>query len=231
MISVAVVDDEKNIRSLINRALSRENYSVEEYSEGETAWLEFKKNRPDIIILDIMMPRLNGIELCRRIREIDAAVPIIFLSSRDDEFDRVLGLDAGADDYVCKPFSMMELTARINAAARRLTRDSACAAADFDIEYGPLQLSSGELAVSWKGMPLKLSVTEFRILSALAKSPGTVKTREQLMSAAFPEDSYMNERAADSHIKRIRKKIKDADSDAEVFEAVYGLGYRLGINI
>ncbi len=226
---VAVVDDEKGIRNLITLALREEGFEVSEYSNGETAWADFKEQRPDVIILDIMMPRINGLELCRRIRSIDSAVPVIFLSSRDDEYDRVLGLETGADDYVCKPFSMMELTARIRAAVRRIGA-AVPACSTWNIETGPLQMCSSELICRWKAQQVKLSVTEFRILESLAAAPGTVKTREQLMSAAFPEDLYVNDRAADSHIKRIRKKIKDYDSDAEVFEAVYGFGYRLRID-
>lgn len=227
MLSVAVVDDEKNIRNLISQALAMEDFSVKEFSDGEAAWLDFMQSKPDILILDVMMPRLNGLELCRKIREIDQAVPVIFLSSRDEEFDRVLGLDAGADDYVCKPFSLMELTARIKAAARRLNTSAEPVDSCYDIKCGKLNLSTEDLSVEWDGAEIRLSVTEFRILSRLAESPGTVKTREQLMAAAFPDDSFINERAADSHIKRIRRKIREEDPGAVVFEAVYGLGYRL----
>jgi len=229
MYKVAVVDDEKNIRNIIGMALQEEGFSVEEYPNGEAAWFAFQSDLPDVIVLDIMMPRMNGLELCRKIRGMDPSVPIIFLSSRDDEYDKVLGLESGADDYVCKPFGMMELMARIRAAVRRSSGYSAAPGGDYDIDAGPLKMCTAELITLWKEAPVRLSVTEFRILSSLSAAPGTVKTREQLMAAAFPEDSYVNDRAADSHIKRIRKKIKDVDSDAEVFEAVYGLGYRLRI--
>ncbi len=230
MYEVAVVDDEKNIRNIIGLALCEEGFSVSEYPNGEAAWMVFQAALPDVIILDIMMPRMNGLELCRKIRSIDKAVPIIFLSSRDDEFDKVLGLESGADDYVCKPFSMMELTARIRAAVRRSAGSPSVCKSSYDIEAGPLKMCSAELITLWKENQVRLSVTEYRILGSLAEVPGTVKTREQLMAAAFPEDCYINDRAADSHIKRIRKKIKDVDPDAEIFEAVYGLGYRLGFD-
>jgi DNA-binding response OmpR family regulator len=230
MFTVAVVDDEKNIRNIIGMALREDGFVIKEFSNGEAAWTDFQVDPPDVIVLDIMMPRMNGLELCKRIRVIDQSVPIIFLSSRDDEFDKVLGLESGADDYVCKPFSIMELTARIRAAARRCSGSSSVYRSDYDIETGSLQMCSAELITMWKQQPVKLSVTEYRILGSLAGVPGTVKTREQLMSAAFPEDSYINDRAADSHIKRIRKKIKEVDPDAEVFDAVYGLGYRLRID-
>ena len=229
MFSVAIVDDEKSIRNLIGLALGKEGFSVTEYPDGVAAWDGFRLKMPDVIVLDIIMPRMNGIDLCRKVREIDRSVPVIFLSSRDEEFDRILGLDAGADDYVCKPFSMMELLARIRAAVRRLNPGAEADCSSYDIQQGPLSLCSSELTVLWNGNPVKLSVTEFRILSSLAESPGTVKTREQLMAAAFPRDAYVNERAADSHIKRIRKKIKELEPEADIFEAVYGLGYKLGI--
>lgn len=230
MYEVAVVDDEKNIRNIIGLALGDEGFSVSDYSNGEAAWTAFQISLPDVIILDIIMPRMNGLELCRKIRDIDSVVPIIFLSSRDDEFDKVLGLESGGDDYVCKPFSMIELTARIRAAVRRSTGHPHVSRTDYDIEAGPLKMCSAELITLWNDRPVRLSVTEYRILCSLAAAPGTVKTREQLMAAAFPEDCFINDRAADSHIKRIRKKIKDVDSSAEIFEAVYGLGYRLGFD-
>ena len=227
MHKIAVVDDEKNIRSLICRALTGEGFEVREFSNGEAAWQSFKDELPDAVILDIMMPRMSGLELCRRIRAGGGSVPIIFLSSRDDEYDKVLGLETGGDDYVCKPFSMVELTARIKAAVRRSSNAAEESRTVYDITAERLSLSSAEMTACYDRIPLKLSVTEFRILCSLARNPGSVRTREQLMLAAFPEDAFVNERAADSHIKRIRKKIKEIDRDAEVFEAVYGLGYRL----
>ena len=228
---VAVVDDEKNIRNLIRLALEDDGFAAVEYPNGEEAWKGLSEKMTDIIILDIMMPRMNGLELCRKIRKLSPAVPIIFLSSRDEEYDRVIGLESGADDYVCKPFSMMELTARVRAAARRLDLTADLCGDDCGLEYGPLRICSADLTCEWNGMPVRLSVTEHRILASLAASPGIVKTRGQLMSAAFPDDAYVNEKAADSHIKRIRKKIKEADPSAEVFEAVYGLGYRLRVEL
>ena len=224
---IAVVDDEKNIREIIRLALERENYLVAEYANGEDAWAAFGGGFPDCLILDIMMPRMDGMELCRRIRGVSSEPPIIFLSSRDEEIDRVLGLEAGGDDYVCKPFGMRELLARVRAALRRKTsrpddgRDRA-----FPFERGPLLMDEDRDLVHWRGVPVPLTVTEFRILRALAERPGTVKTREQLMRTAFPEDAYPNERAADSHIKRIRKKFLPADPDFAGLESIYALGYR-----
>ena len=229
MHTIAVVDDEKNIRNLISLALKEEGFNVSEYPHGVAAWEFFQAEMPDVIVLDIMMPKMNGLELCRRVKAVNPGVPVIFLSSRDDEWDRVLGLETGGDDYVCKPFSMMELTARIKAAVRRLGASQPGCGSSYDVEFGPLKMCAAELLCSWKGIDVRLSVTEHRILNLLAGSPSVVFSREQMMSAAFPGDVYVNERAADSHIKRIRIKIREADSDADIFEAVYGLGYRLGI--
>jgi DNA-binding response OmpR family regulator len=224
---IAVVDDEKNIRAMVRVALEREGYAVDEYANGADAWLAFQSALPSLAILDVMMPRMDGLELCKRLRGLSRELPLIFLSSRDEEIDRVLGLESGGDDYVCKPFGMRELIARIHAALRR-------AAAREDPSIGPFSMSSGSLELDDErymarvdGRHAPLTVTEFRILRSLAAAPGAVKTREQLMRAAFPEDAYPNDRAADSHIKRIRAKLSAAGLPFERIEAVYGLGYRL----
>jgi len=231
MAEIAVVDDEAGIRSLIRVALEREGYAVRDYANGADAWREFERAAPDLAILDIMMPRMDGLELCRRMRERGASPPVIFLSSRDEEIDRVLGLDAGADDYVCKPFGMMELLARVRAALRRAP---GLAAAGRPAEAGQfpgdgvLALDEEAWAASYGGAELGLTVTEFRMLHAMAARPGAVKTRSQLMKAAFPEDSFPSERAADSHIKRLRAKLSAAGAPPELIESIYGLGYRYG---
>jgi len=227
-----VVDDEKNIRELIRMALERENYAVDEYANGELAWTAFEHGYPDCIVLDIMMPRMDGLELCRRIRGRGVTTPIIFLSSRDDEIDRVLGLESGADDYVCKPFGMRELLARIRAALRHgVPRGGPAGAvpdsgASFSLVRGPLRMDEAREMLEWREREISLTVTEFRILFCLAAHPGVVKTREQLMRQAFPEDGYPNDRAADSHLKRIRRKFSAADPGFNALETVYGLGYR-----
>jgi DNA-binding response OmpR family regulator len=177
---------------------------------------------------------MDGIELCRRIRALPGggALPVIFLSSRDEEIDRVLGLESGGDDYVCKPFSVRELVARIRAGLRRKGGLEAWppalgeGAEGASLAAGDLGLDENRGDARWKNRPLELTVTEFRILKALVSPPGYVKTREQIMAAAFPEDRFPNDRAADSHIKRIRKKLLDADRDFAALESVYGLGYR-----
>jgi len=234
---IAIVDDEKNIREMISFVLEKENYPWVEYGNGEEAWTSFKQEMPELIILDIMMPRMDGMELCRRIRTINSVVPIIFLSSRDDEIDKVLGLESGGDDYVCKPFGMRELISRIRAALRRLNPpESPLKAAstnktdenmsDPGLICGALAIDQNRYNVTWKNTSIPLTVTEFRILENLVLQPGYVKSREQLMQAAFPDDSYVNDRAADSHIKRIRRKICDTDPYFNSLESIYGIGYR-----
>lgn len=243
MAEIAVVDDEAGIRSLIRVALEREGYAVRDYANGAEAWREFERAAPDLAILDIMMPRMDGLELCRRMRERGASPPVIFLSSRDEEIDRVLGLDAGADDYVCKPFGMAELLARVRAALRRapglaaagrpaeagqLSAERISGEGPGDPGNGILALDEEAWAASYGGAELGLTVTEFRMLHAMAARPGAVKTRSQLMKAAFPEDSFPSERAADSHIKRLRAKLSAAGAPPELIESIYGLGYRYG---
>jgi DNA-binding response OmpR family regulator len=225
---VAVVDDEANIRETVTYALRREGYRVEAYADGQEAWEAFQHAMPDVVVLDIIMPRMDGLELCRRVRGGSDAVPIIFLTSRDEEFDRVLGLELGADDYLCKPFSMRELVARVKVLFRRLALSRA-AASDADeelLEVGELELDLRRYTARWRGAPVALTVTEFMILHALARHPGHVKTRQQLMDEGYPHDTFVSDRTIDSHIKRLRKKICAVDPDFDGIETVYGLGYR-----
>ncbi len=237
---IAIVDDEKNIRDMIGFALKRENYLYTEFGNGEEAWRIFQTEMPELIILDIMMPRMDGMELCRRIRKINTDVPIIFLSSRDEEIDKVLGLESGGDDYVCKPFGMRELLARIRAALRRASADKETekdetdqpnpgSSRSGDVHRGELFLNRDKFSVLWNRLPILLTVTEFRILESLVKQPGFVKSRQQLMEAAFPNDNYISDRAADSHIKRIRAKFAVIDPEFCRLETIYGLGYRYNL--
>jgi two-component system response regulator ChvI len=224
---IALVDDEESIRTLVGRALKQEGYSVECYADGEQAWAVFSRRLPDLAILDILLPRVDGLELCRRIRALSAEIPLIFLSSRDEEFDRVLGLELGADDYLCKPFSTRELIARIKVLFRRLALEPRTAAeAEELICCGSLTLDSLRHRASYKGAPLPLTVTEFRLLAALARNPEHVKTREQLLREGYPHDQYMSDRTVDSHIKRIRRKLAGLDPGFDGIETIYGLGYR-----
>ncbi|TFG61920.1 MAG: response regulator transcription factor [Spirochaetales bacterium] len=224
---IACVDDEDNIRSTITYALEKEGFRTCSFADGLSAWEKFQQGLPDLAVIDIIMPRMDGMELCRNIRRISETLPVIFLSSKDEEIDRVVGLEIGADDYLCKPFSMRELLARIRAILRRV-QSSARIPEDGGelLTAGPLVLDTARHKAEWNKTALNLTVTEFRILASLAKSPGTVKNRDQLIGAAYPEDLYVTDRSVDSHIKRIRKKIQAADPGFSGIETIYGLGYK-----
>ncbi len=226
---VAIVDDEEHLRTTLSHALRAEGYRTSLHTDGVEAWEAFSTALPDLVILDIIMPRMDGLELCRRIRSVSDTIPVMFLTSRDEEFDRVLGLELGADDYLCKPFSLRELAARVKVLFRRAGNrraDGEPGHGDI-VQTGPLVMDTKKFNSSWKGEPLRLTVTEFRILLALARQPGYARTREQLLAEAFPQDSYMSDRTVDCHIRRIRAKIEAMDSSFEGIETIYGLGYRL----
>ncbi|MEM6456247.1 MAG: response regulator transcription factor [Acidobacteriota bacterium] len=226
--TIALVDDEEHIRETVSFALRREGYAVDVYGDGESAWQAFEQRLPDLAVLDIMMPKMDGRELCRRLRARSEPMPIIFLTSRDDEFDRVLGLELGADDYLCKPFSMRELTARVKVLFRRLAllRRHDDGSAESLLDVGPLRLDLQRYTAHWQQRAVHLTVTEFLILRALVRHPGHVKSREQLVQEGYPHDTYVSDRTIDSHIKRLRKKFGRLDADFDHIETVYGLGYR-----
>jgi two-component system response regulator ChvI len=225
---VAVVDDEDNIRETVAFALRREGYPVEQYGTGLEAWKVFQHKLPGLVILDITMPEMDGLELCRKVRGMSETIPIIFLTSRDEELDRVLGLEIGADDYLCKPFSMRELLARVKVLFRRAAIDHGATrpAADAPLQHGELELDLQRYTVRWKGLPINLTVTEFMMLHALVRHPGHVKTRKQLHQDGYPHDAYVSDRTIDSHIKRVRRKFEEVDPAFEKVDTVYGLGYR-----
>ena len=225
---VAIVDDEDNIRETVAYALRREGYPVELYATGLEAWKAFQKDLPGLAILDITMPEMDGLELCRRLRGRSETLPIIFLTSRDEELDRVLGLEIGADDYLCKPFSMRELLARIKVLFRRAAIDGGerPTAGDTPLRHGDLELDLQRYTVRWKGQPVTLTVTEFMMLHALVRHPGHVKTRQQLQQDGYPHDTFVSDRTIDSHVKRVRRKFEEADASFDRVETVYGLGYR-----
>jgi len=227
---VAIVDDEEHLRATVSHALRKEGFRTALYSDGAEAWESFEGSLPDLVILDIIMPRMDGLELCRRIRAVSRRIPVMFLTSRDEEFDRVLGLELGADDYLCKPFSLRELATRVKVLFRRsgITRDEREPGQESGetVTVGPLTLDTRKFVAEWKGSSVRLTVTEFRILHALARQPGYVRTREQLLSEAFPQDSYMSDRTIDCHIRRIRGKLEDLDDGFDGIETLYGLGYR-----
>jgi len=227
---VAIVDDEATIRDTVEYALAREGYRTSVHANGADAWDAFQEALPDLVILDILMPRMDGLELCRRLRGISDSLPIIFLTSRDEEFDRVLGLELGADDYLCKPFSMRELIVRVKVLFRRLAlrHDSGPTEEEALLRVGDLCLDLNRYAVHWGEAEVALTVTEFRILAALVRNPGHVKSRAQLLEEGYPDDTYVSERTVDSHIKRLRRKFDELAPGTELIETVYGLGYRYG---
>ena len=227
-LSIALVDDEQNIREVVGFALRQEGYRVTVFADGQEAWEELCRALPDLVILDILMPRMDGLELCRRIRAVSAEVPIIFLSSRDEEFDRVLGLELGADDYLCKPFSSRELVARVRVLFRRaaLNRRPEPPGEGEVLRRGSLYLDLARHEARWKERLLPLTVTEFRLLHALARHPGYARTREQLLQEGYPHDQYVSDRTIDSHVKRLRRKLEGVEPGFGAIETVYGLGYR-----
>ncbi len=225
--TVAIVEDEQNIRDNISFALKREGYHVETFADGVLAWASFQSSLPDLVVLDIILPRMDGLELCRKLRTLSESLPIIFLTSRDEEFDRVLGLELGADDYLCKPFSMRELIARIKVLFRRASLNRRPPEGEEQLhEAGHLRLDLQRYTAHWRGRPVSLTVTEFMMLRALARRPGYVKSRQQLMEEGYPHDTFVSDRTIDSHIKRIRKKFVAIDPGFDRIETVYGIGYR-----
>lgn len=230
--SIALVDDDRNILTSVSIALQSEGFSVRIYSDGEAALKALVENPPDLAVLDIKMPRMDGMELLRRLRE-KSAVPAIFLTSKDDELDEALGLAMGADDYITKPFSQRLLIARIRAILRRTearARPDAEEASDAPpperIVRGRLEMDPARHKVTWTGHEVTLTVTEFLILDALAQRPGFVKSRDQLMDAAYQDDVYVDDRTIDSHIKRLRRKFRQVDREFKAIETLYGVGYR-----
>ncbi len=228
--TIALVDDDRNILTSVAMALEAEGFAVRSYADGVEALKGILSQPPDLAILDIKMPRMDGMELLRRLRQHDQ-LPIIFLTSKDDEVDEVLGLRMGADDYITKPFSQRLLIERIRALLRRRElahepRGPGSEGGEPPIVRGELVLDPARHACAWKGEPLDLTVTEFLLLKALAGRPGVVKSRDQLIDAAYGESIYVDDRTIDSHIKRLRKKFKAIDGDFAQIETLYGLGYR-----
>ena len=229
---IALVDDDRNILTSVSMALQAEGYEVNTYNDGEEGYNGITDNPPDLAVLDIKMPRMDGMEVLQKIRE-TSALPVIFLTSKDDEIDEVLGLRMGADDYITKPFSQRLLIERIRALLRRraLLENKPTEAAEQDsdknkIIRGSLVLDDDRHICTWKGTALTLTVTEYLLLKSLAQRPGIVKNRDQLIDMAYGENIYVDDRTIDSHIKRIRKKFRDIDSDFAQIETLYGVGYK-----
>ena len=227
---IALVDDDRNILTSVSIALQQEGFVTRVYSDGATALKALNDNPPDLGVFDIKMPGMDGMELLRRVREF-SSMPVIFLTSKDDELDEALGLAMGADDYISKPFSQRLLIARVRAILRRqdLARGEAVTSNEDEqalIERGRLVMDPARHKVLWGGKDVTLTVTEFLILEALAQRPGVVKSRNQLLDVAYQEDVYVDDRTIDSHIKRIRRKFRAIDPDFDAIETLYGVGYR-----
>jgi two-component system, OmpR family, response regulator ChvI len=228
MPTIALVDDDRNILTSLRMVLEAEGYKIQAYNDGASAYDGLSADPPDLAILDIKMPRMDGMELLRRLRQ-KSEIPVIFLTSKDDEIDELFGLKMGADDFIRKPFSQRLLVERVRAILRRSSpRDPAAPQEDSAkvIERGQLKLDPERHTCSWDNRPVTLTVTEFLILQALAQRPGVVKSRDALMDAAYDDQVYVDDRTIDSHIKRLRKKFKAVDTEFDVIETLYGVGYR-----
>jgi two-component system, OmpR family, response regulator ChvI len=228
MPTVALVDDDRNILTSVGITLEAEGYTVQKYGDGAAALTGLEATPPDVAIFDIKMPRMDGMELLRRIRQ-KSDMPVIFLTSKDDEIDELFGLKMGADDFIKKPFSQRLLVERVKAVLRRTVvkegQPTPQEAAKI-IERGKLSMDPERHACMWDGKPVTLTVTEFLILQALAHRPGIVKSRDTLMDAAYDDQVYVDDRTIDSHIKRLRKKFNQVDPSFDGIETLYGVGYR-----
>jgi two-component system, OmpR family, response regulator ChvI len=229
MPTIALVDDDRNILTSVSIALEAEGYRIMTYTDGASALEGFKSSPPDLAILDIKMPRMDGMETLRRLRS-KSDMPVIFLTSRDEEIDELFGLKMGADDFIRKPFSQRLLVERIKVVLRRhACKDSAEtkeANAAKVLERGELRMDSERHTCTWKNKPVTLTVTEFLILQALATRPGIVKSRNALMDAAYEDQVYVDDRTIDSHIKRLRRKFTHAADSFDMIQTLYGVGYR-----
>ena len=229
--SIALVDDDRNIVTSVQMALEAEGFEVRTYPDGDEALRGLTQTPPDLAVLDIKMPRLNGMELLQRLRQqggATQAMPVIFLTSKDEEIDEIMGLRMGADDYIKKPFSQRLLLERIRSLLRREQARQQPVNTDPNslLVRGDLTLDSARHVCTWKGLSVDLTVTEFLLVKALAQRPGHVKSRDQLMDAAYGESVYVDDRTIDSHVKRLRKKFKETDAEFQQIETLYGVGYR-----
>jgi two-component system response regulator ChvI len=224
--TIALVDDDRNILASVSMTLEAEGFNVRTYTDGAEALRALTAQPVDLAVLDIKMPRMDGMELLEKLRR-SSDLPVIFLTSKDDEVDELMGLRMGADDYIKKPFSQRLLIERIRTLLRReLSRGAAAGTGEAPVTRGELMLDSTRHLCTWTEKPVELTVTEFLLLKALAQRPGHVKSRDQLMDAAYGENIYVDDRTIDSHIKRLRKKFKVVDTDFNQIETLYGVGYR-----
>ena len=235
MAKITLVDDDENIVTSVSLALESHGHTVKAYYDGASGLAALENDPPDMAILDVKMPRMDGMEVLRRLRR-TSDIPVIILTSKDEEIDEILGFNLGADDYMHKPFSQRLLIERVRAVLRRAGRgdgDEAAgpgsAAADANaraIKRGKLTLDPARHESLWDGKPVKLTVTEFLLLQSLAQRPGFVKSRDNLMDAAYDDQVYVDDRTIDSHIKRMRKKFREVDPEFDAIETLYGVGYR-----
>jgi two-component system response regulator ChvI len=228
MYTIALVDDDRNILSSLSMALEQEGFQVRTYSDGVSALSALQSTPPSLAILDIKMPRMDGHEVLKRLRQ-SSDLPVIFLTSKDEEIDEVVGLSLGADDYIKKPFTQRLLVQRVRAVLRRAEARNAPAGSTAPKEVmtrGKLVLDQQRHSCTWDTKEVQLTVTEFLILLALASRPGIVKSRDNLMDAAYDDQVYVDDRTIDSHIKRLRKKFKHIDDNFDSIQTLYGVGYK-----
>src|SRR4051812_49364999 len=231
MPKITLVDDAENIVTPVTLALESPANAVKAYYDGASGLAALENEPPDLAILDVKMPRMDGMEVLRRLRRA-SDVPVIILTSKDDEIDEILGFNLGADDYIHKPFSQRLLIERVKAVLRRagIEGEEPQTPAGVDaaraIKRGKLTLDPARHDCLWEGKPVKLTVTEFLLLQSLAQRPGFVKSRDNLMDAAYDDQVYVDDRTIDSHIKRMRKKFRDVDPEFDAIETLYGVGYR-----
>jgi two-component system response regulator ChvI len=230
MARITLVDDDENIVTSVSLALESQGHAVKAYFDGASGLAALENDPPDLAILDVKMPRMDGMEVLRRLRRA-SDLPVIILTSKDDEIDELLGFNLGADDYMHKPFSQRLLIERVKAVLRRANgglgdEDEPEAVAPRALKRGQLTLDPARHDCLWNGLPVKLTVTEFLLLQALAQRPGFVKSRDNLMDAAYDDQVYVDDRTIDSHIKRMRRKFREVDPDFDAIETLYGVGYR-----
>jgi two-component system response regulator ChvI len=237
MAKITLVDDDENIVASVSMALESHGHTVKAYYDGASGLAALESDPPDLAILDVKMPRMDGMEVLRRLRQ-TTELPVIILTSKDEEIDEILGFNLGADDYIHKPFSQRLLIERVKAVLRRARADAeedaaiaagnggAAGAASKALKRGKLTLDPARHDCLWDGRPVKLTVTEFLLLQSLAQRPGFVKSRDNLMDAAYDDQVYVDDRTIDSHVKRMRKKFRQVDPEFDAIETLYGVGYR-----
>ena len=230
MADITLIDDDENIVASVSLALESQGHNVKAYYDGASGLQALEKTPPDLAILDVKMPRMDGMEVLRRLRQ-SSDLPVIILTSKDEEIDEILGFNLGADDYMHKPFSQRLLLERVRAVLRRARPEgeeegAAGASGSKVLKRGKLTLDPARHACFWDGKPVRLTVTEFLLLQALAQRPGFVKSRDNLMDAAYEDQVYVDDRTIDSHVKRMRKKFRQVDPEFDAIETLYGVGYR-----